>query len=259
MANLRRLFASVTWIALGVNLSVGTTASAAELKGFFLAALKSAAVRILPQFEQATGHKVLVEYGAVGALAARLAKGEPGDVAILSAAQIDDLQKGGRLLPGTKVSIAKVGIGGFVAKTAAKPDIGTPEAFKALLTSAKSISFGNPANGAPAGVYLLSLIDQLGLTSEVKPKIVLATSGAALFDSVARGDVEIGFNQMTEIMADDRVQLVGPLPQEIQNYTRFAGGLMATSQQQEPGRALLSYLSSSESQSTMRLVGLDPP
>jgi molybdate transport system substrate-binding protein len=233
--------------------------SVVELKAFFPAAMRSATAKIIPQFEQTTGSKALIEHGAVGALTARIQKGEPGDVVIVSEAQIDDLQKSGRVLPGTKVAIARVGIGVFVAKGVVRPDISSTEAFKKLLTSAKSISFGNPANGAPAGVHLLSVIDQLGLTSAVKPKILLATSGAALFDSVARSDVEIGFNQMTEIIAEDKVQLVGPLPSDIQSYTRFAGGLIVTSKQQEAGKDLLSYLSSSDAQSAMRLVGLDVP
>jgi molybdate transport system substrate-binding protein len=245
-------------VALAFLIFVPTAAHASEIKGFFPAALRTAAVKMIPQFEASSGNKVSVEYGAVGALTNRLQNGELADVAILSDSQIDDLQKAGKVLPGTKVGIAKVGIGVFVAKGAAKPDIASPEAFKRMLTTAKSISFGNPANGVPAGIYLVALIERLGLTSEMKPKIVLAQSGPALFDSVAKGDVEIGFNQITEIMAEDKVQLVGPLPPEVQNYTRFAGGLVATSKQQELGRALLSFFGTPEAQSAMRMVGLEP-
>jgi molybdate transport system substrate-binding protein len=251
--------AGVFWFALLAMSIAGASASAAEIKGFFPAAMRSAVVKLIPEFERATSNKVLVEYGAVGALTARLRKGEPGDLAILSEDQIDDLQKGGTVSAGTKVGIAKVGIGVFMANGIAKPDISSTEAFKRMLASAHSISFGNPANGAPAGVYIAKLIERLGLADDMRQKTVLATSGASLLESVASGNVEIGFNQITEIMVEGKkVQLVGPLPAEIQNYTRFAGALLATSNQKGAGTALLSYLSSPEALSVMRTLGLDP-
>jgi molybdate transport system substrate-binding protein len=234
-------------------------ASAAEIKGFFPAAMRSATVKLIPEFERATSNKLLVEYGAVGALAARLRKGEAADVAILSEGQIDDLQERGTVSAGSKVGIAKVGIGVFMAYGIAKPDMSSTEAFKRMLASAHSISFGNPANGAPAGVYMVRLIERLGLADDMREKIVLAKSGASLVDSVANGSVEIGFNQITEIMAEGKkVQLVGPLPAEIQNYTRFAGALLAISSQKRAGKALLSYLTSPDALSVMRTMGLDP-
>jgi molybdate transport system substrate-binding protein len=221
--------------------------------------MRSATVKLIPEFERSTSNKLLVEYGAVGALTARLQKGEPGDVAILSDGQIDDLQKDGTISAATRIGIAKVGIGVFIANGTAKPDISSTEAFKRMLVSAHSISFGNPANGAPAGVYMTKLFERLGVADGMQQKIVLATSGASLLESVASGSVEIGFNQVTEIMAEGKkVQLVGPLPAEIQNYTRFAGALLATSNQKRAGAALLSYLSSREALSVMRTMGLDP-
>src|SRR5215813_5395496 len=101
--------AGIFCFALLMMSLAGACASAAEIKGFFPAAIRSATVKLIPEFERATGNKLVVEYGAVGALAARLQKGEPGDVAILSESQIDDLQKGGTALASTKTGIAKVG------------------------------------------------------------------------------------------------------------------------------------------------------
>ena len=154
-----------------------------------------------------------------------------------------------------RVIFAKVGVGAFVRRGAAKPDISSAEAFKRSMLAARSIAYPDPAGGGASGIYIDSLLDRLGIAGEMKPKTRLLPPTEALYGSVASGDVEIGFNQVSEILAQPSVELVGPLPPEIQNYTQFAPGLVNGSGQPEAGRALIAFLYSPAAQAVLKAKG----
>src|SRR3954449_8096432 len=242
----RRSILSVSaTIALGLavfGITAGTIARAAEIRFLSASALHPAIDALIPDFEKSSGHKVTVAYGTAGAFADRVQKGEAADIVISSVPMIDRLQAQGKVVAGDRVIIAKVGVGAFVRKGAAKPDISSADAFKRSMLAARSIAYPDPAGGGASGIYVASLLERLGIAGEMKPKTKLSTLGT-LYASVASGDVEIGFNQVSEILAQLTIELAGPLPSAIQNFTQFAPGIVTASSQSDAGRALVTFLS----------------
>jgi len=224
--NRRDMLSASAKIVLGLALlgiSGGIAAKAAEIKILSASALHPAIDALIPDFEKSSGHKVTVGYGTAGAVADRVQKGEAADIVISSVPMFDRLQAQGKVVMGDRVIIAKVGVGAFVRKGAAKPDISSVDAFKRSMLAARSIAYPDPAGGGASGIYVASLLERLGIAAEMKPKTKLSTL-VTLYASVASGEVEIGFNQVSEILAQPTVELAGPLPPAIQNYTQFAPG-----------------------------------
>jgi molybdate transport system substrate-binding protein len=235
-------------------------AVAAQIKVLAGSAIETAMAVLIPQFEQSSGHKVAYDFnGAIGAMTDRVQKGEAADVVIVSVQQIESLVKQGKVVSGGRADIAKVGVGLFVRKGAPKPDISSVEAFKRTMLAARSIGWNDPAAGAPVSIYMIGVLERLGVADAMKPKTVAFKQRSERFEAVARGDVEIGFNQISEIIAAPGVDLVGPLPAPIQNYTLFAGGIVATSREQDVANALLRFISSPAAQATWKAKGFDAP
>jgi molybdate transport system substrate-binding protein len=246
-------------IALGLALfgiTAGSTARAAEIKLQCAVALHPAIDALIPDFEKSSGHKVTVAYGTAGAVADRVQKGEAADIVINSVPMIDRLQAQGKVVAGSRVILAKVGVGVFVRKGAVKPDISSADAFKRSMLAARSIAYPDPAGGGASGIYVASLLERLGIAAEMKPKTKLSTLGT-LYASVASGDVEIGFNQISEILAQPTVELAGPLPSAIQNYTQFAPGIVSGSSRIDAARALVTFLSSPAAQAVLKAKGFE--
>lgn len=236
----------------------GGPAMAAEINLLSPAALRSAMSEIIPAFERSSTHKVKAVFGTAGALVLRIEKDEPADVGIVTGNQIDDLQKQGKIVAGSKVDIARVGIGVFTRRGAAKPDIGSVEAFKRTLLAAKSIAHIDPGTGAPSGVFIARLLSSLDIATQIKPKVKVLGAGTTIFRAVAEGDVDIAFGQVTEIMESPGVELIGPLPPEIQNYTSFAAGIVARSERRDTAKTLIGYLRSPPAATVMKAKGLEP-
>jgi len=215
-----------------------SNASASEIKCLFPLAFRSSLDELVPKFEESTGNKVTIDYGTIGALTARLRKGEIADVAIVSDKQFNELQQEGRFVADTRVDVAKLGDGAFVRKGAPKSDISSVEAFKRALMEAKAIAYLDPASGAPSGIYIDKLMERLGIAAQMRSKTRLLT-GKSLFDAVVNGDADIGFIQLTELLAEPRVELLGPLPLAIQDYTNYAAGVVTPSQHPDVGKALI--------------------
>jgi molybdate transport system substrate-binding protein len=213
-------------------------------------------VALIPDFEKSSGHKVTIAYGTAGAVADRVQKGEAADIVISSVPLIDQLQAQGKVVSGSRVIIAKVGVGVFVRKDAAKPDISSADAFKRSMLAAKSIAYPDPAGGGASGIYVASLLERLGIAAEMKPKTKLSTLGT-LYASVASGEVEIGFNQVSEILAQPTIELAGPLPSGIQNYTQFAPGIVTGGGQTDAARALVTFLYSPAAKTVLKAKGFE--
>jgi len=246
-------------IALGLasfGITAGNTASAAEIKLLSASALHPVIDALIPDFEKSSGHKVTVAYGTAGAVAERVQKGEAVDLVISAVPRIDQLQAQGKVVAGDRIVIAKVGVGAFVRKGAAKPDISSADAFKRSMLAAKSIAYPDPAGGGASGIYVASLLERLGIAAEMKPKTKLSTLGT-LYSSVASGEVEIGFNQVSEILAQPTIELVGPLPSAIQNYTQFSPGIVTGSNQADAARALVTFLYSPAAKTIFKAKGFE--
>jgi molybdate transport system substrate-binding protein len=244
---------SLFLIATGISV-----ARAADIRLFCAGALQPAVRELLLKFEESSGHKVTATYQTAGALTDRIQKGDAVDVAIVSAPQIDELEKAGKVAAGSRIDIAKIGIGAFMRKGAAKPDISSVDAFKRSMLAAKSIAYPDPAIGAAASVYLAGLLDRLGVAAEMAPKTKFLSApptGGPLYENVASSAVDIGFNQISVVLVQPNVDFIGPLPLEIQNYTLFAAGAGAGSKEVSAGQAVISYLSSTAARNSMKSKG----
>jgi molybdate transport system substrate-binding protein len=253
----RTWFAVTTWSILFAVNSVGV-ASAAEVKLFCPVALRGAMGEVVPPFERSSGHKVTIDYATVGAIADRLLKGDAGDVAILSAPQLEELQKQGKVVAGTRVDVARVGVGVFVRAGATKPDIVSVDGFKRTLLAAKSVSYGDPAGGGVSGVHMADLLKRLGIVEEMKPKTKLFPNSQTVLEAVAKGDAEVGIGLTSDTALVSGVDLVGALPAEIQKFTLYAVGILASSKQVEAGKALISSFSSPAAKAVLKAKGFEP-
>jgi molybdate transport system substrate-binding protein len=241
---------------LGALFSDG--ASAAELKMLSPGATSSSLNQLLPQFEQSSGHKVTINYGPVGSLVDRVKKDEAVDLVVVNAQAADELRKLGKFVDGSETLIATVGVGVFVRKGDPKPDISTLEAFTRALANAKSIAYSDAnLGGGSAATYLATLMASLDITGAIKPKTKLTPPSKPLADLVASGAVDFGLNQITEVLADPRLELVGPLPKEIQSYTRYVANPLARSQQHDASKALVTFLTSPAATTVMKSKGFE--
>ena len=232
--------------------------SLADVKVLSGGAMQPALAELIPKFEQASGHKVVIEYGGAGAMADRIQRGEAADVAIVTPAQIDALEKQGKIVPRSRTDLAKVGIALFVRKGASKPNIGSVDAFRSALLAAKSITYPAPGGGSPAGVYIPSMLERLGIVDQINAKANLNFKQPSdRFAAVAAGEVELGLSQMTEVIAAPNVDLVGPLPAAIQSFTSFSGAITTSSQQPQSARAFLRFISSPSAMSMMKAKGFE--
>jgi len=230
-----------------------------ELKVLAGSGVQPVMTEIIPQFERSSGHKVTFDYGTVGEMAERVQQGEAADVVIASEPQIESLERQGKLIAGSRTNLAKTGVGLFVRRNAPKPDISSVAAFKRTMLAAKSIGWNDPAAGAPVSIYMIDALERLGIGAEMKPKTTAFKLRSERFEAVARGDIEIGFNQVSEILAAPGVDLVGPLPPAIQKYTMFTAGIVASSKNQEGSKALLRFVTSPASRVVMKARGFEMP
>jgi len=233
-------------------------ARAADITFLCASAMQSTMQELLPEFQKASGDHVKVEYANIGTITERVRRGDDADLAIVSPQQWESLQKDGKISAGTPVVIAKAGIGVSVKKGAARPDIGSVDAFKRALLNARSIAVADPNQGSPAGAYIIPLLDRLGISGEIKSKLQLVPAGPGniVSDAVVRG-AEIGIDQMTLIMASPDVDLVGPLPADIQNFTTFSAAIPTSAKQAAAAKALIEFLTSPQAVSVFKSKGLD--
>jgi molybdate transport system substrate-binding protein len=246
-------------VALSLVIASSNRAVALDLKVLSGSGVQPVMAEIIPQFESGSGHKVMFDYGTVGGMAARIENDEVADVVIASGPQISALEKQSKVVLGSRTDLAKTGIGIFVRKGAPKPDIGSVDSFRRAMLASKSIGWNDPAAGAPVSIYMLGVFERLGISQEMKPKTIVFKQRSERFEAVARGDVEIGFNQISEIVAATGVDLVGPLPTAIQHYTLFSAGIVANSAKKDAAQALLRFISAPDAKAVMKAKGFEAP
>ncbi len=247
------LLQGVLWGVLGI---MAQSASAAEIKVLTTGAFKQVVVALVPEFEKATGHKVVLDNGTVGQLQKRVDDGETFDVLVLSPKGIEDYIKSGKIVAGSNANLAKVGVGIMVKDGAPKPDVSSVDAFKQALLKAKSVAYIDPASGGSSGIYVSGLLDKLGVADQVKPKAKLK-KGGHVSDLIVSGEAELGIHQMSEIVSQKGVTLVGPLPKEIQNYTTYAVGLSSAAKQAEAAKAFIKVLTGPSAAGVLKSTGME--
>jgi molybdate transport system substrate-binding protein len=248
---------SLLTIVSFAGLFSATAASAAEIKVMHGGAFTQVISAIVPEFEQATGHKVTLARDTVGALSKRIDGGEAFDLAILTPEAIDGFIRKGKVAAGSRADIAKVGVGVVVKEGAPRPDIGTVEAFKKALLAAKSVAYIDPQAGGSSGIYVADLLVKLGIADAIKPKAVLI-HGGAVAEHIEKGEAEIGIHQISEILPVKGIALVGPLPKEIQNYTTYSAGVGANAKAAEAAKALVTFMSNAKATAVIKSKGMDP-
>jgi molybdate transport system substrate-binding protein len=243
--------------AAALAATIATTAGAAEIKLMHGGAFTQIVRAVVPEFERETGHKVVLIRETVGALTKQIEGGAAFDVAVLTPEAIDALAGKGKIAAGSRTDLARVGVGVVVKEGAPLPDIRTVEGFKQALLSAKSVAYIDPEAGGSSGIYVAGLLDRLGVAAQVKPKAKLI-HGGAVAEHIADGEAELGIHQISEILPVKGIVLVGPLPQEIQNYTTYSAGISANAKEPAAAKALLAALSGPKAAAALKQKGMEP-
>ena len=223
----------------------------ATIKVMASAAFREAYLELVPQFEHATGHKVTNLWVPSVQMMSRLKGGETVDLVILSAASLDELIKAGIIA--SRVDLARSGVGMAVRSGAPKPDISSAESLKRAVLAAKSVVYST----GPSGIYLAGLFRRMGIEDRVKPKLK-EVQGEPAGASVARGEAEIGFQQMSELLPVAGIDIVGPLPPDAQQITIFSAGVHARAQEPETAKALVKFLTAPAAGPIIRKKGMEP-
>lgn len=245
--------------ALALTCALAPALSAAEIKVVTSGAFTAAFLQLAPEYERATHHKLATEFGpSMGtthnAIPVRLDRGEEIDVVIMAAPALADLIKQGKVRADSRVDLVRSSIGMAVKAGAPKPDISTVDALKRTLLAAKSIAYSDSASG----VYLSTeLFPKLGIANQIKGK-TRKIEADPVGGVVAKGEVEIGFQQISELRPVKGIDIVGELPPGAQKVTVFAAGIPATSKQPEAAKALIQWLASPAAYATIQKTGLEP-
>jgi len=231
-------------------LTHGSAADAAEVKVFTSRAIATVLDKIGPEFERATGHKLDVISGFSPVFVKRINAGEPFDVVVSPPSTIDGLIRDGKVVAGTRTDLVRSGVGVEVRAGAPRPDISSVEAFKRALLNAKSIGY-LPTAGVP------QLVERLGIADAIKSKVTIPASDI-VSELVAKGVLELGVVVITQILTTPGVELVGPLPPEIQFYTVFTAGVAAGSKAPGAARDLIRFLTGPTAIPVIRSQGMEP-
>jgi molybdate transport system substrate-binding protein len=231
---------------------------AADLQVYSSGAPAQVAQGLVARFLAATGHRVVLTSATIAEMQRRLAAGERPDAIILPGPTIEALDKAGSLVAGSRIDLARVGIGVAVRAGASLPDISTPDAVRKLLVDARSIVHPDPVGGGFAGAQIARMIARLGIADLVKAKTSYKFAIGGGTAAVANGDAEIGLFNISEIIIDKGVALAGPLPGELQSYIVFAGAVHAASASPDAARAFLHALAAPAAREAWTRGGLEP-
>jgi molybdate transport system substrate-binding protein len=245
-------------LAFAAVLIVAGPARAAEIEALITTAMKAAIDELVPSFERDSGYTVRVSYGPSGGIARRFIGGEPADVIVIDSGALDDLIRQGKVLPGP-IAIARTGIGICVRKGAPRPDVSTPEALKRALLAAKSIAHTAPAGGGITAAHIMKMFERLGIAAEVTPKVKLAAGGpdGRVSVLVSSGEAEIGLQQVSELMSNPDVDVIGMLPAELQQITTYSAGVTTSAKQADAARALIQALAAPSAKRIFEAKGLE--
>ncbi len=215
--------------------------------------VKSVMLELLPEFERARSTKIAVTWGSTNALLKDIKAGLGGDVAVLTAEAVDELIDQGKAVAGSRVDLARSRIGVAVRKGAKQPDIASPEALKRALIAASSVAHSKTGL---SGLYFPTVLARLGIADAIQSKIVIPDSGTPVGEVVAKGDAEIGIQQISELLPVTGIEIVGPLPEPLQKITTFSGGVLRVAKELSLAEALLKFVAA-ESPRLLEQKGLE--
>ena len=240
-------------LAIAALALLPTAAQAGEIRAMVANAVKDAWIELAGAFAKASGHQVRVAWGGTEAIAKRAAAGEAVDVVLVAAPNIDRLVAEGRLAAGSRADFARSGVGVAVREGLPKVDLSSADAVKRAILAARSIGYSS----GPSGAHVAELLRRLGIADEVRERVRQPPSGVPIGDLLLRGEVDLGFQQVSELLHVKGIQYVGPLPPELQATTVYAIGLAPGAP--EAARALASALRGPDAAAVLRRIGMDPP
>jgi len=232
--------------------------SAVRLKVLSAGAVKYVATDFAPRFTRDTGDQVEFTFGTIGGVRKRLENGETADIVMGTAPAIAQMEQSGVLVAGSCTDLGRTLTGLCVRADAPMPDISTPDRFKQTLLKARSIAYTNPQAGGTSGIFLVDLLERLGIAEAVGRKALLCINGDDVVDKVAAGDAELGSTFLSEIVPMKAVKAVGPLPQPIQNATAYAAGIMAGSSNREAAGRFIAMLTAPAQREAWLSLGFEP-
>jgi len=244
---------ATTGIALTLVVGQPALANAAEIHVWTARAIATVLAAIGPQFERTTGHRLNIYSGLPDDFQKRANAGDPCDVIVSGSAPIARWIKEGRLVAETRTDIARSGVGVAVRSGARKPDIRSLEAFTQSLLDAKSIAYLRVGSG----LHVADVLERLGIAETIKSKVTRPESDI-VSELVAKGEVELGMVVITQILTTPGVELVGPLPPEIQSYVVFTGAIATTSRAPEAARELMKFITGATAAPVIRAQGMEP-
>jgi molybdate transport system substrate-binding protein len=252
MTRWSKIAAAAAAACLGAT--VAGPASAAEIVLTSSTAMREVVEELVAMFEKASGNKVSMTFQSGVETSAKIEAGALADLVVTTPEAIAELVKDGKLAPGSRVNFVQSGVGVAVRAGAPKPDISTPSAFKNAILAAKTVGISK----GPSGVYLMSIMARLGIADQVKAKAVTPELGKRVGDVIARGEAEIGVQQITELLPIAGIDFLGPLPDELQTKIGYATARPLTGKQPEAAAALVKFMSSPAAQPIMKKMGLEP-
>lgn len=233
-------------------LMAASQANAAEITVTSSTAMREFLQDVAPKFEQATGNKVTMDFRSGTETLAEIESGVAVDLVVASPEDIDHLIKDGKVAPGSSVHLVQSGVGVAVRAGAPKPDISTPEAFKKTLLAAKSVGISS----GPSGIYLQQLLKKMGIADQIKAKSVITKVGQRVGPLIASGQVEIGVQQLTELLATPGIDLAGPLPAALQTKINYSTARPLTGKDPKTTAAFVKFLSSDAANPAMKKMHL---
>lgn len=254
----RTLFRTLA-LGFAAALLLSGAANAAEVRVMISGGLTAAFKALVPVFEKETGNKVLIAYGpsmgtTTNAIPMRLERGEPADVLIMVGYALTDLGKKGKVVPGTEVELVRSPIGVAVKSGAPKPDISSADAVKRALLAAKTIAYSDSASG----VYVSTeMFKKLGIEKDMEGK-ARKIPATPVGEIVAKGDAELGFQQISELKPVEGIDIIGPLPDALQQITIFSAGIATGSKEPDAGKALIKFMGSPTARDEIVKSGMEP-
>jgi molybdate transport system substrate-binding protein len=238
---------------------VGSTVQAAEINAFISTAIKSVTDEILPPFERSSGYTIHALYSPPGALLKHFDAGEPADVFLTGSDAIDQLIAQGKVVP-SRVDLATTGIGICVKKGAPHPDVSTSDTLKRALLAATSVAYVAPPGGSVTGPHIEAMFKKLGIAEQMAAKTVLAAGGpnGRVSVKVSSGEAAIGLQQVSELLANPDVDVIGMLPGDLQQTTIYSAGVTISAKQIEGAKAIIAAMAAPSAKPAYKAKGMEP-
>jgi molybdate transport system substrate-binding protein len=225
------------------------------MKGLCSNGVKAVVLDLLPEFERTSRTTPAIIWASTNTLMDEIRNGATGDLAILTDEAIDDLIRQGKMVAGSRVDLARSAIGIAVRERAPKPDIGSAQALKNALLAARTISYSKTGI---SGVYFPTVLERLGIATQVASRVLIPPSGVPIGEVVAKGDAEIGVQQISELLPVPGIEIVGPLPAELQKVTVFSAGIFTGASEPQVAKALVALLTSAAARPVYQRKGMEP-